>query len=181
MLPGPKFRLRRKVWSQSCTELAAVLPEEGTSRALIGSAYKMCLSPRPSRKMMVDQPVWSVGPGWWKAGSSVCGASRESVESGYGDSTTAETLLKAHSHSLFNSSSNTVPGTCSLHHCQSITDSSETHADAFSPKCTYSCQSSTQSFTLCHGTCGFRGYSANQRSKRKDNVVHWKAKVCPVH
>ena len=227
MLSGSKFRLRRKVWSKSCAELA-LLPEAGAGRTadtwgggacrlgIVGSAYKICLSPKADGKTRVDQPAGRgglVSAGWRRKSDSNlrlrCGheysrmgsgyetsgmgsgyeTSRESLESGYGDSTTS-TLLETAMPS---------PAECSRHHpegqslrpsCFQSDELSGGHAGripgAHSPKRTYSCRAKPRSATLRQRSFWSRASFSVGSAKpprrestrrQKDNVVHWKVKV----
>ena len=231
MLSGSKFRLRRKVWSKSCAELA-LLPEAGRTAdtwgggacrlGIVGSAYKICLSPRADGKTRVDQPAGRGGlvrAGWRRKSDSNlrlrCGheysrmgsgyetsgmgsgyeTSRESLESGYGDSTTSRLLETAVPS----------PAECSRHHPEgqslrpSCFQSDERHHPeelsgghagrihgTHSPKRTYSCRAKPRSATLRQRSSRSRtSFSVGSAKpprrestrRQKDNVVHWKVKV----
>lgn len=161
MLQRPKFRIRSKGWSKSCADLTSVLPEQNTD-----PAYKMCLSAVPSQKIIEGHSVWS-REGWWRKSRELCLRSercRESLESGYGDST----VLESHTNSLSDCSSG------SLCHYLSLQLPDHPATSSHSPKCMYSCESSSDS--LCYH---FSHNCSRLSAKRhRDNVVHWKAKVC---
>lgn len=159
MLQGPKFRIRRKVWSKSCADLTAVLPEQNTN-----PAYKMCLSPGPSQKTMERHGVWSRA-GWWRKSRELClssGSCRESLESGYGDST----VLEAPTNSLSDC------GSGPLCHYLSLKLPEHPATSSCSPKCMCSCSSESFCYHFSHNCTRLSA------KRRRDNVVHWKAKVC---
>ena len=137
MLPGPKVRLKREAWSQSCTELVAVVRERGQVGPLLGSAFH--LSPRPLRGLACLE-----GGGRAERGGGSC----ESLESGYGDSTALDTRSLSEFDTLLSGRAPPLP------------------------QYTYSCR---QSFCA---TQSYRRHSASKPYRKKDNVVHWKAKVC---
>jgi hypothetical protein len=135
MLPGPKVRLKREAWSQSCTELVAVVRERGQVGPLLGSAFH--LSPRPLRGLACLE-----GGGRAERGGGSC----ESLESGYGDSTALDTRSLSEFDTLLSGRAPPLP------------------------QYTYSCR---QSFCA---TQSYRRHSASKPYRKKDNVVHWKAK-----
>ena len=140
MLPGPKVRLKREAWSQSCADLVAVVREKGQVDPLVGPAFH--LSQHPLKGLAC---LDGMGRAEGKGGSC------EFLESGYEDST----VLDTHSLLDFDPPPDTLLSVRTL-----------------PLQYTHSCH---QSFRT---TQSYRGHSASKLRRKKDTVVHWKAKVC---